>query len=106
MITPETMLIVAGAAFLLFGGKKLPELGRSLGDGIREFRSGTQGLKAELENSVAQQPAAQPVQTTAVSAASLAAPQTVILPSAPVAHTIELGKPVHAEDVVVVRQPD
>ena len=34
MITPETMLIVAGAAFLLFGGKKLPELGRSLGHGV------------------------------------------------------------------------
>lgn len=105
MITPETMLIVAGAAFLLFGGKKLPELGRSLGDGIREFRSGTQGLKAELENSVAPQ-VASPVQTTAVSAASAALPQPVILPSAPVGRITELGKPLHAEDVVVIRQPD
>ena len=53
MLTPETMLIVAGAAFLLFGGKKLPELGRSLGHGIREFKAGAQGLKNELEAQIA-----------------------------------------------------
>jgi len=106
MITPETMLIVAGAAFLLFGGKKLPELGRSLGEGIREFRTGTQGLKADLENGTAPQVAAPPVQTTAVGAVSAASPQAVVLPSAPVVRIVELGKPVQAEDVVVIQQPD
>ncbi|WP_424952114.1 Sec-independent protein translocase subunit TatA/TatB [Deinococcus sp.] len=48
---PEIMIILV-VALLVFGPKKLPDLGRSLGNGIREFRKGTQGLKAELEGSL------------------------------------------------------
>ena len=33
------LLIIAGIALLVFGPKKLPELGRGLGDGIRGFKS-------------------------------------------------------------------
>lgn len=47
---PEILMILV-AALLIFGPKKLPDLGRSLGNGIREFRKGTQGLKDELEGS-------------------------------------------------------
>ena len=35
--TPE-MLLIVGAILLLFGGKKMPELARGLGKGIREFK--------------------------------------------------------------------
>ncbi|MBI5044651.1 MAG: twin-arginine translocase TatA/TatE family subunit [Candidatus Levybacteria bacterium] len=35
--TPE-IIIVAVVLLILFGGKKLPELARGLGDAIREFR--------------------------------------------------------------------
>ena len=48
---PEIMIILV-VALLVFGPKKLPDLGRSLGNGIREFRRGTQGLKAELDGSM------------------------------------------------------
>jgi len=48
---PEIMIILV-VALLVFGPKKLPDLGRSLGNGIREFRKGTQGLKAELDGSM------------------------------------------------------
>ena len=48
---PEIMIILV-VALLVFGPMKLPDLGRSLGNGIREFRKGTQGLKAELEGSM------------------------------------------------------
>lgn len=41
--TTELMLI-AGIALLLFGGKKLPELMRGLGQGVREFKKGTQDI--------------------------------------------------------------
>ena len=34
------LLIVGGVAVLLFGANKLPELGRSLAKGIKEFRDG------------------------------------------------------------------
>jgi sec-independent protein translocase protein TatA len=80
MLTPETMLIVAGAAFLLFGGKKLPELGRSLGHGIREFKAGTQGLKDELNAQVAGNDAT-PIGVP--QAMTIAAGHAVSLPSAP-----------------------
>ena len=47
---PEILLILV-IALLVFGPKKLPELGKSLGQGIRSFRQGTQGLKDELDAS-------------------------------------------------------
>lgn len=34
------LLVIAGMALLLFGGKKLPELMRGLGKGVREFKEG------------------------------------------------------------------
>jgi len=37
--TPELMVILA-IAFLVFGGKKLPELGAGLGKGISSFKKG------------------------------------------------------------------
>jgi sec-independent protein translocase protein TatA len=39
--TQELMLILA-IALVLFGGSKIPELGRSLGQAIREFKRGVE----------------------------------------------------------------
>jgi len=44
--TPE-LIVILGIAFLVFGGKKLPELGAGLGKGIRSFKK---GLKDVEEN--------------------------------------------------------
>lgn len=41
--TPEIILIVL-ALLLLFGGKKIPELMRGLGKGMKEFKEGKDGL--------------------------------------------------------------
>ncbi len=35
---------------VLFGGKKIPELARGLGKGIREFNEAKDGIKSEIEN--------------------------------------------------------
>lgn len=43
---PELMIILA-ICFVLFGGKKLPELGSGLGKGITAFKNGLHGTKAE-----------------------------------------------------------
>jgi sec-independent protein translocase protein TatA len=43
------MLIVMGVAVLLFG-KRLPEVGRSLGRGIVEFKKGLNGVADELND--------------------------------------------------------
>ena len=38
LLTPTHVLLVAAAVLLVFGPKRLPELGRSLGTGLRGFR--------------------------------------------------------------------
>ncbi len=47
----ETILIVL-AILLLFGGKKLPELARGLGKGIREFKDASDDVKREIHRNV------------------------------------------------------
>nr|WP_255900171.1 twin-arginine translocase TatA/TatE family subunit [Pedobacter mongoliensis] len=51
MGTPEIMLILL-AVLLLFGGKKLPELARGLGRGIREFKDASDGVKREIHRNI------------------------------------------------------
>ena len=46
--TTELMLI-AGIALLLFGGKKLPEMMRGLGRGISEFKKGAREVTDPIE---------------------------------------------------------
>jgi sec-independent protein translocase protein TatA len=45
---PMEMIIVMAVAVLLFG-KRLPEVGRSLGKGIVEFKKGLRGIEDELD---------------------------------------------------------
>lgn len=51
MGTPEILLILA-AILLLFGGKKMPELARGLGKGIREFKDASEGVKREIHRNI------------------------------------------------------
>ena len=46
------MLVIFIVALLVFGPKKLPELGKSLGKGIREFRKATNDLKSTWDEQV------------------------------------------------------
>jgi sec-independent protein translocase protein TatA len=47
----EIVLILA-VVLILFGAKKLPELARGLGHGIREFRKSTREIQEEIESAV------------------------------------------------------
>lgn len=40
------------AIIILFGGRKIPELAKGLGKGIREFNDAKDGIKKEIENGV------------------------------------------------------
>ena len=42
-------LLILFAVLLLFGGKKIPELMRGVGKGIREFKDAKEGVKKELD---------------------------------------------------------
>ncbi len=48
---PMEMIILGGLAVLLFG-KRLPEVGKSVGKGLMEFKKGLRGITAEIEDSV------------------------------------------------------
>ncbi|SEJ90646.1 sec-independent protein translocase protein TatA [Deinococcus reticulitermitis] len=76
------ILMILLVALLVFGPRKLPELGKSLGAGLREFRRSTQGLKEEFEGTMrgdVQSAAPTPVQVIA------AQPQVQQGPATPVA---------------------
>ncbi len=47
-----TILLVV---VVLFGGKKIPELARGLGKGIREFNDAKEGVKSEIESGMKEQ---------------------------------------------------
>lgn len=47
LFQPMHLLVIFGIALLAFGPKKLPELGKGIGEGIRGFKS---AMKAEEEN--------------------------------------------------------
>jgi len=43
------MFVVFGAILLLFGGKKIPELMKGLGKGIKEFNNARASIETELK---------------------------------------------------------
>ena len=49
--TPE-LIVILGIAFLVFGGKKLPEIGAGLGKGIRSFKNGIKDVEDAGKNMV------------------------------------------------------
>ena len=48
------ILLIAFVVLLLFGGKKIPELMRGLGRGVREFKDAKDNVKKELEDSISE----------------------------------------------------
>lgn len=43
------IIIIAIVVLLLFGGRKIPELMKGLGKGIKNFKEGTKGLDDDME---------------------------------------------------------
>lgn len=43
LLEPQHLVLIAFALLLLFGGKKIPELMRGLGSGIKEFKDAQNG---------------------------------------------------------------
>ena len=43
------IILIFGAILLLFGGKKIPELMRGIGKGIREFNAARNNIESELK---------------------------------------------------------
>ena len=48
------IILIAFVVLLIFGGKKIPELMRGLGRGVREFKDAKDNVKRELEESISE----------------------------------------------------
>jgi sec-independent protein translocase protein TatA len=81
---PMEMMVVMVVAVLLFG-KRLPEVGRSLGKGIVEFKKGIRGIEDDLDT--ATRPAAKSYAAPADPAIESAVPKFEPPTSAPVARS-------------------
>lgn len=48
----QELLIILLIILLLFGAKKIPELAKGLGRGIREFKDASKEIKSEIEQGI------------------------------------------------------
>ncbi len=71
-LQPAHLILVLALVLIIFGPGKLPQLGKSLGDGIREFRRGTDG-DASADPAPIDTAAPQTVESTVVSSTSTTA---------------------------------
>jgi len=47
LLQPTHLILILGIALLMFGPRKLPELGQGLGKGIRGFRDALRGISVD-----------------------------------------------------------
>jgi sec-independent protein translocase protein TatA len=86
IIQPTHLLFILVVALLVLGPKRLPEVGRSLGKGIRDFRGAMAGIEDHAGGLLRDEPAPAPMP------ASQADPVTTAAP-APVAQTGASSEP-------------
>jgi sec-independent protein translocase protein TatA len=60
---PWHIIVLLAIALLLFGGKRLPEMGRSLGHGMREFKDAVTGNSPPPPEDPPELPPAEPAAT-------------------------------------------
>jgi sec-independent protein translocase protein TatA len=63
LFTPTHLIIILVIALLIFGPRKLPELGKGLGEGLKGFKDGIKGATsdpAKQENTAAKTDTTQP----------------------------------------------
>lgn len=52
-VGPEELLLVLLIALIVFGPKRLPEIGRTVGKALREFRRASDGVREEVRRHLA-----------------------------------------------------
>jgi sec-independent protein translocase protein TatA len=76
LLTPGHLVILAIIALLVFGPKRLPELGRSLGSGMRGFKKAIEGDDDEDDRPATPAQLHEPAQDPGVDAPAAAATAT------------------------------
>jgi sec-independent protein translocase protein TatA len=91
---PE-LIIIFVIALIIFGPRKLPELGRSLGKSLAEFKRASNELKSTLEEEIRLEEQRSTLEESKAKAAAATAAATTPVAAAP-----------HAEEPVPVRTAD
>ena len=55
-IGPTELIIILVLALIVFGPKRLPEIGRSIGRSLREFRRASDEIRGEIERDLDDEP--------------------------------------------------
>ncbi|NJK43347.1 MAG: twin-arginine translocase TatA/TatE family subunit [Pleurocapsa sp. SU_196_0] len=69
-IGPLEIIVILLLALVFFGARRLPELGKGLGQGIREFKKAGRDIRSDLEDSFKDEPVKQPVAASNAPASS------------------------------------
>jgi|SRR5579884_821111 len=97
------LIVVLVVVLLIFGPKRLPALGKSLGHGIREFKDGITGKSAiededrpalnaaQTSEAIPARPGAEPVEAVPAAPAVPAGPAVPASPAGPERESAELG---------------
>jgi sec-independent protein translocase protein TatA len=56
MLNGWEIVLILAVVLVLFGARKLPELARGLGQGIKEFKKATRDVTDELQNAIDSEP--------------------------------------------------
>jgi len=81
-LSPWHIAVVVIVGLLIFGPKKLPELGRGVGSGLRDFRKGLSGEADDTPAPVVEAASTPVVQTTTAVAAEAPVAEAVAVPVA------------------------
>jgi sec-independent protein translocase protein TatA len=55
-IGPMELIVILVLALIVFGPKRLPEIGRTVGKGLREFQKATREVRGEIEGALQDEP--------------------------------------------------
>ena len=63
---PWEIILILAVVLVLFGAKKLPELAKGMGQGIKEFKKASRGVNDELERAMDDTPTYTPPPTSQI----------------------------------------
>jgi sec-independent protein translocase protein TatA len=58
-VGPTELMVILVLALIVFGPKKLPEMGKSIGKGLREFRKAQMDIRKEISEGLRETPSSE-----------------------------------------------
>jgi len=96
ILQPTHLIFILLVALIFLGPKRLPEAGKALGKGLRDFRGAVSGLEESIQPSPPEQ---SPVQTTPAVATAQSSPTTTAVEPATVTATVQSPPSFEGESV-------